>query len=153
MKIQKKLKNMERIDKEIKYLKTHGIIVGIFGEEGNKMQDGVTIGYYAKCLNYGTSKMGKKPFFFESVGNKESIEIIKDKQREILRKIYFENLTAEEGLNQLGIFIKQRIQDKIMNNNYKNDPKTIARKKRNKNNTLRENDFLLNSVSYQIIRI
>lgn len=51
MKIQKKLKNMERIDKEIKYLKTHGIIVGIFGEEGNKMQDGVTIGYYAKCLN------------------------------------------------------------------------------------------------------
>ena len=51
---------LDKIDKTSKYLKKHGVKVGIFGENAAKEQEGVTIGYYAKCLNFGTSKMQKQ---------------------------------------------------------------------------------------------
>jgi len=144
---------LDKIDKTSKYLKKHGVKVGIFGENAAKEQEGVTIGYYAKCLNFGTSKMEKKSFFYDAVQSRESIEIIKEKQQELLKEGFLGELTGEEILTQLGIFVQQRIKSYILDNEYKNKPGTIARKKRNKENTLRENDFLLNSISFEIVTL
>lgn len=165
---------LDRLEKEIKYLQNHGVIVGIFGKKGNKYpmkinkmsvssikhktgfktsKKRTTIVEYAICLNEGTPKMEKKPFFYETTGNKESKKIIRDKQKELLRQVYLGKITGEQCLMQLGIFVSQRIKDKIINNDYENSPQRIKQKKRNKYNTLRENDFMLNAVSFEIITL
>ena len=144
---------LDKLEKEIKYLQNHGVIVGIFGKNAAKTQHGVTIGYYATRLNEGTIFMEKKPFFYETTGNKESQAIIKKKQEELLKQVYSGEITGKQCLMQLGIFVSQRVKNKIMNNNYKNSPQRIKQKKRNKYNTLRENDFMLNAVSFEIITL
>ena len=95
----------------------------------------------------------KKPFFFDSTQNRESISIIGNEQKRILMEVYRGDLTGQEALLQLGIFVQQRIKSKIMNNDYKNKPETIKYKKRNKENVLRNNDFLLNSISFEIVTL
>ena len=153
VKVVKNTPLLDKLEKEIKYLQRHGVIVGIFGKNASKTQHGVTIGYYANCLNEGTVTMEKKPFFYETTGNKESKIIIRKKQEELLRQVYLGKITGEQCLMQLGIFVTQRIKNKIMNNNYKNSPQRIRQKKRNKFNTLRENDFMLNAVNFEIITL
>lgn len=168
---------LDRIDSEMKYLKRHGVKVGIFRENAKKIPKNMTkiskaksmikekshkvapkkrgtrILEYALCLNFGTSKMEKKPFFFDSTQNRESISIIGNEQKRILMEVYRGDLTGQEALLQLGIFVQQRIKSKIMNNDYKNKPETIKYKKRNKENVLRNNDFLLNSISFEIVTL
>lgn len=144
---------LDKLEKEIKYLQNYGVIVGIFGKNATKTQNGVTIGYYANCLNEGTLTIEKKPFFYETTGNKESKIIINNKKKELLKQVYAGEITGKQCLMQLGIFVSQRIKNKIMNNNYKNSPERIKQKKRNKYNTLRENDFMLNAVSFEIIKM
>lgn len=168
---------LDRIDSEMKYLKRHGVKIGIFGENAKKIpknmksvskvkssikikkhkatpkKRGTSIIEYALCLNFGTSKMEKKPFFFDSTQSRESISIIGNEQKRILMEVYRGNLTGQEALLQLGIFVQQRIKKKIMDNEYKNKPETIKYKKRNKENVLRNNDFLLNSISFEIVTL
>jgi hypothetical protein len=75
-------------------------------------------------------------------------------QKEILILVYNGTLTGKQGLTQLGIFIKQQIQEQIMSNDFAPlKAKTIKYKEKNKGNILRENDFLLNSINYEIVRI
>lgn len=166
---------LDRLEKEIKYLQRHGVKVGIFGKAGNKyplkinnlnsslikrhkstfrkQKKRTTIVEYAIYLNEGTIKMPKKPFFYETTGNKESKIIIRKKQEELLKQVYSGQITGQQCLMQLGIFVTQRIKNKIMNNDYKNSPQRIRQKKRNKFNTLRENDFMLNAVNFEIITL
>ena len=153
VKVIKNTPKLDKINKEIKYLQKHGIKVGVFGQDADKEQYGVKVKDYAVYLNYGTVFMPPRPFFDRAVKISKAQEIIKREEKAILKDVFLGNITGKQALNQLGIFIKQQIQEQIMNNNFTIEDSTKKRKKRNKNLVLRENDFLLNSIFFEIIKI
>jgi hypothetical protein len=154
VRITRKTPKLDKLQKEVKYLSKHGVKVGVFGSKAEQEQDGVKIYEYALYLNFGTVFMPERPFFDKAVKHKSGRNLIIAEQKEILRLVYNGTLTGKQGLTQLGIFIKQQIQEQIMSNDFAPlKAKTIKYKEKNKGNILRENDFLLNSINYEIVRI
>lgn len=148
-----KTPKLDKINKEIKYLKRHGIKVGVFGSDAEKEQEGVKVKDYAIFLEYGTIYMPERPFFRKATQFRKGKRLILEEEKEILKDVFLGNLTGKQALQQLGIFIKQQIQNEIVNNNYTIQESTKKKKKRNINNALRENDFLLNSIFFEIVKI
>lgn len=154
VKVVKNFKKLEKIDKEIRYLQRHGLIIGIFGAKAEKEQAGVKIIDYALRLEYGTIFMEERPFFRRATSTRKAQKAILNKQKEVLAEVYLGKLTGKQALEQLGIFVQQRIKEQIMSNDFAPlKEATIKRKKRNKQNILRENDFLLDSVSFEIVKL
>lgn len=148
------IKNLDRLEKEMKYLNKHGVKVGIFGAAGEKEQDGTKIIEYATYLITGTRHMPPRDFMQEGIrGRKARLDVARY-QKKVLGRVYKGELTGEQALNQIGIYAVQKIKQAITSNNFSPlSPKTIKRKTRNKQNILRENDFLLNSIGYEIVRL
>ena len=145
---------LNKIDKEIKYLKKHGIKVGIFGTDAEKEQEGVKVKDYAIFLEYGTIYMPERPFFRKATQLRKGKRLILEEEKEILKDVFLGNITGKQALSQLGIFIKQQIQEQITSNKFEPLKETTKKaKKRNVNNILRENDFLLNSIFFEIIKL
>jgi len=154
VKVVKNFKKLNKIEKEIKYLKRYGLIIGIFGSKAEKEQDGVKVIEYAKHLEYGTFFMPERPFFRTATSTRKSEKEILTKQKDLLKEVYQGSITGEQALNQLGFFVQQRIKERIMSNDFEPlKEATIKKKKRNKNNILRENDFLLDSVNFEIVKL
>ena len=144
-----KLKNLE---KEYKYLDHHSVMIGFIGEE--IQEDGeIRVYEYAFRLNEGTSFMPPRPFFDDAVETAKAIKEINIEQKLILDHIFEGVTTAKQGLNQLGVFIAQRIKRAILSDDYAElQDSTIEKKERNKQHVLREHDLMLKSVSYEIIK-
>ena len=152
MKIKVETPNLKKLEKEYKYLKTHGLKVGFIGEEENK-ETGVKIYKYSFILNFGTATMPPRPFFDRAVIHKQAQVEILTKMQNLLKMVYTLKLTGKQALDQLGIYLVQRIKKMILSNDYKPlKPNTVKYKERNKKNILREHDFMLRSVAYEIIR-
>lgn len=144
--------NLDRIEKETKYLKTHGVKVGVIGNDTN--DDGISIKEYANYLIVGTSNMPPRDFMQHSVRNRKGRLEVARLQKQLLRKVYNGEITGEQALNQIGIYVVQMIKASIMSNDFAPlKQSTINKKTRNKNNILRNQDFLLNAINYEIVRI
>lgn len=154
VKVIKNTPKLDKINKEIKYLQKHGIKVGVFGQDAEKEQEGVKVKDYAVYLNYGTVFMPPRPFFDRAVKTSKARKIILEEEKAILKDVFLGKITGRQALNQLGIFIKQQIQDQITSNKFEPLKESTKKyKKRNKNSILRENDLLLNSIFFEIIKI
>lgn len=150
-----KTPKLDKINKEIKYLQKHGIKVGVFGEKAEEEDEsGVKVIDYAIPLEYGTVFMPERPFFRKATQTRKSKRLILEEEKEILKDVFLGNLTGKQALLQLGIFIEQRIKDQILSNDFVPlKESTKKKKKRNKNNILRENDRMLDAVFFEIIKI
>ncbi len=144
--------NLDRIEKESKYLKTHGVKIGVIGTETN--EDGTQIKEYANYLILGTSTMPPRDFMQHSVRNKKGRLEIARLQKQLLKKVFNGELTGEQALNQIGIHAVQMIKASIMSNDFAPlKQSTINKKTRNKNNILRDTDALLNSIAYEVVKL
>lgn len=154
VKIVKNFQKLNKIEKEIKYLKRYGLIIGIFGSKAEKEHDGVKVIDYAKSLEYGTFFMPERPFFRTATSTRRAQREILEVQKDLLRSVYMGEITGKQALDQLGVYVSQKIKDRIMSNDFEPlKEATVKKKKRNKNNILRENDFLLDSVNFEIVKL
>lgn len=146
--------NLDRIIKELNYLEKHGVIIGIFGEKGEAENNGVKVIDYAIWLITGTQFMPARDYMAHGVKSKQGRIKIVSLQKRLLKQVVKGQITGEQCLNQIGIFATQMIKQSIASNDFAPlKPETIKRKVRNKENILRESDFLINSVGHQIVKL
>ena len=149
------LEGLEKLDKELKYLSSHAVKVGVLGDGSN---NGVSVQDYAIFNEYGTKRgIPARPFFRTSVATDEAQKEIKDYMKSQLESIIAGELTGEEAYNNLGNFVVKKIKDTIDKGGFTAlDPKTIKlREKKGNNSTkpLMDTHSLYNSISYEIVGV
>ena len=143
-------KQLDKIEKELDYLKTHTVWIGFVGGEADKKVDGVAIYMYANFNEYGTSNIPSRPFFRTALNNNR--KYIKEQLKELLSKVATGKITGEVALKSIGLEVQGLIQDSIKNGNWeKNADSTIAAKK-GKGQPLIDTGSMLRAVSFEIRR-
>jgi len=143
-------KQLDKIEKELDYLKTHTVWVGFVGGEADKKVDGVAIYMYANFNEYGGGNTPSRPFFRTALNNNR--KYIKEQLKELLGKVATGKMTGEIALKSIGLEVQGLIQDSIKNGNWeKNADSTIAAKK-GKGQPLIETGSMLRAVSFEIRR-
>lgn len=149
--IKRSTPNLDRIEKEMKYLEKHGVKIGVLGQDTN--EEGVTIKEYATYLILGTSTMPSRDFMNVLRDRKGRMETIR-LQKTLLRKVFRGEITGKQCLEQLGIHAVQRLKLNIIKGDFAPlKQSTIDRKTRNKNNILRDSDSLLNSLAFEVVKL
>lgn len=147
--IEENFEDLERLQKELKYLQTHAVKVGVLG---NGSANGVSVQDYAIFNEYGTSHIPKRPFFRLSVGTKKAQNEIKEYLNTQIENIISGELTGQGAYDNLGTFVVQKIKKTIMSGNFApNDAKTIKRK--GSSTPLIDTHSLYNSISYEIVGV
>ena len=143
-------KQLDKIEKELDYLKTHTVWVGFVGGEADKKIDGVAIYMYANFNEYGGGNTPSRPFFRTALNNNR--KYIKEQLKELLGKVATGKITGEVALKSIGLEVQGLIQDSIKNGNWeKNADSTIAAKK-GKGQPLIDTGSMLRAVSFEIRR-
>ena len=141
------LEGLEKLDKELKYLSSHAVKVGVLGDGSN---NGVSVQDYAVFNEYGTSRgIPPRPFFRLSVGTAK--EYMKNQVEQIIQG----GMTGQQAYENLGEFVVQKIKKTIASGNFAAlDPKTIKiRQKKGNNSTkpLMDTHSLYESINYEIV--
>ena len=143
-------KQLDKIEKELDYLKKHTVWVGFVGSEADKKVDGVAIYMYANFNEYGTSNIPSRPFFRTALNNNR--KYIKEQLKELLGKVATGKMTGENALKSIGLEVQGLIQDSIKNGNWEsNAPSTIIAKN-GTGQPLIETGSMLRAVSFEIRR-
>lgn len=145
---------LDNIIKQTKYLQTHGVIIGIYGENGEKTNNGVRVIDYAIMLITGTRYMPPRDFMKHKIkSNAGRMEILR-LQKKLLKQVHNGEITGKQALMQIGIRGVQMIKESITSNEFAPlKDETIKRKVRNKDNILRDTDELLNSIGFEIVKL
>lgn len=164
MEINFALDGLEYLEKELEYLKTHAVKVGVLGKEGaGEMKYPITfIQEYAVHNEYGTTiSKGKnkgmrhippRPFFRLSVATARAQKEIQDFMADEIEKVISTEITGEQYYKNVGNFVVERIKKTIYSYGFKpNNPYTI--KKKNQSNPLVDTGSLYNSISYEIVEV
>ena len=66
-------KQLDKIEKELDYLRKHTVWVGFVGGEADKKVDGVAIYMYANFNEYGGGNTPSRPFFRTALNNNKKV--------------------------------------------------------------------------------
>ena len=143
-------KTLDKIEKELDYLKKHTVWVGFVGSEADKKVDGVAIYMYANFNEYGTSDIPSRPFFRTALNNNK--KYIKEQFKELLGKVATGKMTGKMALKSIGLEVQGLIQDSIKNGNWEPNSARTIRKKEYKGQPLIETGSMLRAVSFEIRR-
>ena len=145
--IVEELGDLERLQKELEYLQTHAVKVGVLG---NGSADGISVQDYAIFNEYGTSKIPARPFFRLSVGTAKAQNEIKEYMKSQVDRIVEGEMTGQQAYENLGTFVVQKIKKTIMSGNFApNNPKTI--KMKGQSTPLIDTHSLFRSINYEIV--
>lgn len=143
------LEGLKKLDKELKYLQSHAVKVGVLG---NGSADGISVQDYAIFNEYGTSRIPSRPFFRLSVGTQKAQNEIKEYLNTQIENVVSGELTGQGAYENLGIFVVQKIKKTIMSGNFAPlDPKTIKRK--GQSTPLIDTHSLYHSINYEIVGV
>ena len=143
-------KQLDKIEKELDYLKTHTVWVGFVGGEADKKVDGVAIYIYANFNEYGTSNIPSRPFFITALNNNR--KYIKEQLKELLGKVATGKITGEVALKSIGLEVQGMIQDSIKNGNWEKNADSTVVAKKGKGQPLIDTGSMLRAVSFEIRR-
>ena len=143
-------KQLDKIEKELDYLKKHTVWVGFVGSEADKKVDGVAIYMYANFNEYGTSNIPSRPFFRTALNNNR--KYIKEQLKELLGKVATGKMTGEKALKSIGLEVQGLIQDSIKNGNWESNASSTIRAKNGRGQELIETGSMLRAVSFEIRR-
>ncbi|MEZ7716403.1 hypothetical protein O3935_00465 [Leptotrichia wadei] len=143
------LEGLEKLDKELKYLQTHAVKVGVLG---NGSANGISVQEYAIFNEYGTSKMPARPFFRLSVGTANAQNEIKEYMKQQVEQIIQSGMSAQQAYENLGTFVVQKIKKTIASGNFAAlNPQTVKKKGHSK--PLMDTHSLYNSINYEIVGV
>lgn len=145
-------KQLDKIEKELDYLKKHTVWVGFVGSEADKKVDGVAIYMYTNYNEYGSSSRGipSRPFFRTALNNNR--KYIKEQLKELLGKVATGKITGENALKSIGLEVQGLIQDSIKNGNWESNAPSTIKAKKGKGQPLIETGSMLRAVSFEIRR-
>ena len=143
-------KQLDKIEKELDYLKTHAVWVGFVCGEADKKVDGVAIYMYANFNEYGTSNIPSRPFFRTALNNNR--KYIKDELKKLLQKVALGEMKGEIALKSIGLEVQGLIQDSIKNGNWESNAPSTIRAKNGTGQPLIETGSMLRAVSFEIRR-
>ena len=143
-------KQLDKIEKELDYLKTHTVWVGFVGGEADKKVDGVAIYIYANFNEYGTSNIPSRPFFRTALNNNR--KYIKEQLKELLGKVATGKITGELALKSIGLEVQGLIQDSIKNGNWEENSDSTIVAKNGRGQPLIDTGSMLRAVSFEIRR-
>ena len=143
-------KELEKIEKELDYLKKHTVWVGFVGSEAEKKVNGVEIYMYANFNEYGTSNIPSRPFFRTALNNNR--KYIKEQLKELLGKVATGKMTGEKALKSIGLEVQGLIQDSIKNGNWESNASSTIAAKKGRGQELIETGSMLRAVSFEIRR-
>jgi len=143
-------KQLDKIEKELDYLKTHTVWVGFVGGEADKKVDGVAIYMYANFNEYGTSNIPSRPFFRTALNNNR--KYIKEQLKELLGKVATGKITGEVALKSIGLEVQGLIQDSIKNGNWEENSDSTIVAKNGRGQPLIDTGSMLRAVSFEIRR-
>ena len=143
-------KQLDKIEKELDYLKTHTVWVGFVGGEADKKVDGVAIYMYANFNEYGTSNIPSRPFFRTALNNNR--KYIKEQLKELLGKVATGKITGELALKSIGLEVQGLIQDSIKNGNWEENSESTIVAKNGSGQPLIDTGSMLRAVSFEIRR-
>ena len=128
------LEGLEKLDKELKYLQTHAVKVGVLGDGSN---------------NGG---IPPRPFFRLSVGTANAQNEIKEYMKSQVEQIIQGGMTGQQAYENLGTFVVQKIKKTIASGNFAAlNPQTIKKKGHSK--PLMDTHSLYNSINYEIVGV
>lgn len=143
------LEGLKKLDKELKYLQSHAVKVGVLGNGSN---NGVSIQEYAIYNEYGTSHIPKRPFFRLSVVTAKAQKEIKEYMEKQVDQIISGGISGEEAYNNLGKYVVQKIKKTIMSGDFVPlNAKTVKRK--GHSNPLIDTHSLYESIDYEIVGV
>ena len=143
------LEGLKKLDKELKYLQSHAVKVGVLGNGSN---NGVSIQEYAIYNEYGTSRIPKRPFFRLSVGTANAQNEIKEYMKSQVEQIIQGGMTGQQAYENLGTFVVQKIKKTIAKGNFATlNPQTIKKKGHSK--PLMDTHSLYESIDYEIVGV
>ena len=143
------LEGLEKMDKELKYLQTHAVKVGVLG---NGSANGISVQDYAIFNEYGTSRIPARPFFRLSVGTANAQNEIKEYMKQQVEQIIQGGISAQQAYENLGTFVVQKIKKTIASGNFAAlNPQTIKKKGHSK--PLMDTHSLYNSINYEIVGV
>ena len=138
------LEALEKLDKELKYLNSHAVKVGVLGDGSN---NGVSVQDYAIFNEYGRL----------SVGTTNAQNEIKEYMKSQVEQIIQGGMTGQQAYENLGGFVVKKIKKTIASGNFAAlDPKTIKiRQKKGNNSTkpLMDTHLLYESINYEIVGV
>ena len=140
--------NIDKIEKELDYLKKHYVVVGFVGDKADKKVDGVEIYLYASFNEYGTSDIPARPFFRSAI-NKNRKEIVSE-MKSFLGKVGTGKLTGEQALKGIGLIVQGMIQDSIKNGGWESNAPSTVKAKKGTGQPLIETGSMLRAVSFEI---
>ena len=143
-------KELEKIEKELDYLKKHTVWVGFVGSEAEKKVDGVAIYMYANFNEYGTNNIPSRPFFRTALNDNK--KYIKEQFKELLGKVATGKMTGEKALKSIGLEVQGLIQNSIKNGNWEKNSSSTIKAKKGKGQELIETGSMLRAVSFEIRR-
>ena len=143
------LEALEKLDKELKYLQTHAVKVGVLG---NGSANGISAQDYAIFNEYGTSRIPARPFFRLSVGTANAQDEIKEYMKSQVEQIIQGGITGQQAYENLGTFVVQKIKKTIASGNFAAlNSQTIKKKGHSK--PLMDTHSLYNSINYEIVGV
>ena len=145
------LEGIEELQKELDYIKSHAVKVGVLGKNGaGEMKNEIAlIQEYAIYNEYGTIS---RPFFRLSVATSKAQKEIMDFMSGEIEKVVNGEMTGLQYYESIGTFVVKRIKDKIRTYGFKpNHSYTI--KKKNSSKPLMDTHSLYNSISYEIVGV
>lgn len=144
------LEGLEKMDKELKYLQTHAVKVGVLWS-GGSLKSNTDVQDYAIFNEYGTSRgIPPRPFFRLSVGTANAQNEIKEYMKSQVEQIIRGGMTGQQTYENLGTFVVQKIKKTIMSGNFApNDPKTV--KAKGQSAPLIDTHSLFHSIDYEIV--
>lgn len=149
--IVEELGDLERLQKELEYLQTHAVRVGILWS-GGSLKSNTDVMDYAIFNEYGTSHIPKRPFFRLSVGTQKAQNEIKEYLNTQIENVVSGGLTGQGAYENLGTFVVQKIKKTIMSGIFSpNDAKTIKRK--GQSTPLIDTHSLYHSIDYEIVGV
>ena len=143
-------KELDKIEKELDYLKKHTVWVGFVGSEAEKKVNGVVIYVYANFNEYGTNNIPSRPFFRTALNNNR--KYIKEQLKELLGKVATGKMTGEKALKSIGLEVQGLIQNSIKNGNWEKNSSSTIKAKKGKGQELIETGSMLRAVSFEIRR-
>ena len=143
-------KQLDKIEKELDYLKTHTVWVGFVGGEADKKVDGVAIYMYANFNEYGGGNTPSRPFFRTALNNNK--KYIKEQLKELLGKVATGKITGELALKSIGLEVQGLIQDSIKNGNWEENSDSTIVAKNGRGQPLIDTGSMLRAVSFEIRR-
>ena len=145
------LEALEKLDKELKYLQTHAVKVGVLWS-GGSLKSNTDVQEYAIFNEYGTSKIPARPFFRLAVGTDKAQNEIKEYIKKQVEQVIQGGITGQQAYENLGTFVVQKIKKTIMSGNFvANDPKTV--KAKGQSTPLIDTHSLFHSIDYEIVGV